>query len=138
VYMKKKYLIIVLSVICIIGIYMNYKMSNPYPEVTNTSFKIKINEKYDIIQTSATTCDFVRDADIHQLNILVRRVDRVNWNEKFVILENLDHKYYIYNLKNNELFSYTNENNFEIAKHKYNIDLNLKNKKYFDRVPINN
>ena len=57
---------------------------NEFPSVTNSSFTIVINDTYDIVQTSATTSDFVKNRKIHEMEVIVDEVDKLNWNEKYV------------------------------------------------------
>ncbi|MGM0203018.1 hypothetical protein [Enterococcus sp. AZ149] len=107
---------------------------NEFPSVTNSSFTIVINDTYDIVQTSATTSDFVKNRKIHQMEVIVDEVDKLNWNEKYVVLQDYDGKYYIYDMDTEELSTFSNYQDFKDLQDKLSFHLDLKEKNDFDRV----
>lgn len=107
---------------------------NEFPSVTNSSFTIVINDTYDIVQTSATTSDFVKNRKIHQMEIIVDEVDKLNWNEKYVVLQDYDGEYYIYDMDTEELSTFSNYQDFKDLQDKLSFHLDLKEKNDFDRV----
>ncbi|MDT2966325.1 hypothetical protein ACFC8U_16285 [Enterococcus casseliflavus] len=107
---------------------------NEFPSVTNSSFTIVINDTYDIVQTSATTSDFVKNRKIHEMEVIVDEVDKLNWNEKYVVLQDYDGKYYIYDMDTEELSTFSNYQDFKDLQDKLSFHLDLKEKNDFDRV----
>ncbi|MDB1696751.1 hypothetical protein ABG980_13895 [Enterococcus casseliflavus] len=107
---------------------------NEFPSVTNSSFTIVINDTYDIVQTSATTSDFVKNRKIHQMEVIVDEVDKLNWNEKYVVLQDYDGEYYIYDMDTEELSTFSNYQDFKDLQDKLSFHLDLKEKNDFDRV----
>lgn len=107
---------------------------NEYPSVTNSSFTIVINDTYDIVQTSATTSDFVKNRKIHEMEVIVDEVDKLNWNEKYVVLQDYDGEYYIYDMDTEELSTFSNYQDFKDLQDKLSFHLDLKEKNDFDRV----
>lgn len=107
---------------------------NEFPSVTNSSFTIVINDTYDIVQTSATTSDFVKNRKIYEMEVIVDEVDKLNWNEKYVVLQDYDGKYYIYDMDTEELSTFSNYQDFKDLQDKLSFHLDLKEKNDFDRV----
>ena len=107
---------------------------NEFPSVTNSSFTIVINDTYDIVQTSATTSDFVKNRKIHQMEVIVDEVAKLNWNEKYVVLQDYDGEYYIYDMDTEELSTFSNYQDFKDLQDKLSFHLDLKEKNDFDRV----
>ncbi|EPH64484.1 hypothetical protein [Enterococcus casseliflavus] len=107
---------------------------NEFPSVTNSSFTIVINDTYDIVQTSATTSDFVKNRKIHEMEVIVDEVDKLNWNEKYVVLQDYDGEYYIYDMDTEELSTFSNYQDFKDLQDKLSFHLDLKEKNDFDRV----
>lgn len=107
---------------------------NEFPSVTNSSFTIVINDTYDVVQTSATTSDFVKNRKIHQMEVIVDEVDKLNWNEKYVVLQDYDGEYYIYDMDTEELSTFSNYQDFKDLQDKLSFHLDLKEKNDFDRV----
>lgn len=107
---------------------------NEFPSVTNSSFTIVINDTYDIVQTSATTSDFVKNRKIHQMEVIVDEIDKLNWNEKYVVLQDYDGEYYIYDMDTEELSTFSNYQDFKDLQDKLSFHLDLKEKNDFDRV----
>lgn len=107
---------------------------NEFPSVTNSSFTIVINDTYDIVQTSATTSDFVKNRKIHQMEVIVDEVDKLNWNEKYVVLQDYDGEYYIYDMDTEELSTFSNYQDFKDLQDKLSFHMDLKEKNDFDRV----
>ena len=107
---------------------------NEFPSVTNSSFTIVINDTYDIVQTSATTSDFVKNRKIHEMKVIVDEVDKLNWNEKYVVLQDYDGEYYIYDMDTEELSTFSNYQDFKDLQDKLSFHLDLKEKNDFDRV----
>lgn len=105
-----------------------------FPSVTNSSFTIVINDTYDIVQTSATTSDFVKNRKIHQMEVIVDKVDKLNWNEKYVVLQDYDGEYYIYDMDTEELSTFSDYQEFKDLQDKLSFHLDLKEKNDFDRV----
>lgn len=105
-----------------------------FPSVTNSSFTIVINDTYDIVQTSATTSDFVKNRKIHQMEVIVDEVDKLNWNEKYVVLQDYDGEYYIYDMDTEELSTFSDYQEFKDLQYKLSFHLDLKEKNDFDRV----
>lgn len=105
-----------------------------FPSVTNSSFTIVINDTYDIVQTSATTSDFVKNRKIHQMEVIVDEVDKLNWNEKYVVLQDYDGEYYIYDMDTEELSTFSDYQEFKDLQDKLSFHLDLKEKNDFDRV----
>lgn len=105
-----------------------------FPSVTNSSFTIVINDTYDIVQTSATTSDFVKNRKIHQMEVIVDEVDKLNWNEKYVVLQDYDGEYYIYDVETEELSTFSDYQEFKDLQDKLSFHLDLKEKNDFDRV----
>lgn len=105
-----------------------------FPSVTNSSFTIVINDTYDIVQTSATTSDFVKNRKIHQMEVIVNEVDKLNWNEKYVVLQDYDGEYYIYDMDTEELSTFSDYQEFKDLQDKLSFHLDLKEKNDFDRV----
>lgn len=58
--MKKIKLIIFLGLIFVLS-GCSLLEQNENPLITNTSYTININDRYDVIQSSATTSNFVKD-----------------------------------------------------------------------------
>lgn len=105
-----------------------------FPSVTNSSFTIVINDTYDIVQTSATTSDFVKNRKIHQMEVIVDEVDKLNWNEKYVVLQDYDGEYYIYDMDTEVLSTFSDYQEFKDLQDKLSFHLDLKEKNDFDRV----
>ncbi|WP_142960356.1 hypothetical protein [Enterococcus faecalis] len=105
-----------------------------FPSVTNSSFTIVINDTYDIVQTSATTSDFVKNRKNHQMEVIVDEVDKLNWNEKYVVLQDYDGEYYIYDMDTEELSTFSDYQEFKDLQDKLSFHLDLKEKNDFDRV----
>ena len=105
-----------------------------FPSVTNSSFTIVINDTYDIVQTSATTSDFVKNRKIHQMEVIVDEVDKLNWNEKYVVLQDYDGEYYIYDMDTEELSTFSDYQEFKDLQDKLSFHLDLKEKNDFDKV----
>ncbi|HCU0731671.1 hypothetical protein [Enterococcus faecalis] len=108
--------------------------ADEFPSVTNSSFTIVINDTYDIVQTSATTSDFVKNRKIHQMEVIVDEVDKLNWNEKYVVLQDYDGEYYIYDMDTEELSTFSDYQEFKDLQDKLSFHLDLKEKNDFDRV----
>lgn len=108
--------------------------ADEFPSVTNSSFTIVINDTYDIVQTSATTSDFVKNRKIHQMEVIVDEVDKLNWNEKYVVLQDYDGEYSIYDMDTEELSTFSDYQEFKDLQDKLSFHLDLKEKNDFDRV----
>ncbi|MBO0440668.1 hypothetical protein [Candidatus Enterococcus ikei] len=131
--MKKIITALILTFIMLVMSSCTITPPEKYPAITNTSFKIVINEEYEIIQTSASTCNFVKDAQIAQMKIIVERVDTLNWNKKYVILKDLEEKYYIYEIDTSKLDKTDDYKIFRKLKEVKGIDLELKSKDEFEK-----
>ncbi|MEO2553435.1 hypothetical protein, partial [Enterococcus casseliflavus] len=133
-YIMKKIIISTLLAMSFIFSGCSVLDGNEFPSVTNSSFTIVINDTYDIVQTSATTSDFVKNRKIHEMEVIVDEVDKLNWNEKYVVLQDYDGEYYIYDMDTEELSTFSNYQDFKDLQDKLSFHLDLKEKNDFDRV----
>lgn len=133
--MKNKLLVGIIGIVCFIPVgYLGYRFVTDdwTPAITNTAFTINIDDDYDVIQTSATTCNFVKDEKIHQMKIIVERVDKLNFNHDYVVMETYDNDFYIYDKKAEQFKKSDNEKDFIKLQQKLSIDLPLKEKSDFE------
>lgn len=125
--MKKIKLIIFLGLIFVLS-GCSLLEQNANPLITNTSYTININDRYDVIQSSATTSNFVKDERISEMKIIVEGVDQLNWNDRYVVIKTYDGLYYVHDNETETLLKRDNKNDFLELQRELSITLPLKKK----------
>lgn len=128
--MTKTTLFILLSAIFLSG--CSHLDQNENPLITNTSYTININDRYDVIQSSATTSNFVKDERIKEMEIIVEGVDQLNWNERYVVIKTYDDNFYVYDMETEKLLERDNMNDFLELQQELSISIPLKEKRDFN------
>lgn len=128
--MTKTTLFILLSAIFLSG--CSFLDQNDNPLITNTSYTININDRYDVIQSSATTSNFVKDERIKEMKIIVEGVDQLNWNERYVVIKTYDDNFYVYDMETEKLLERDNMNDFLELQQELSISIPLKEKRDFN------